>query len=118
MHHHPGTAAVAKTIPVRKLPLVQVAAAVVHIPTIKPFDAATVLAEVDTDRLVVTLENHTVVGGLFETVAAAAARAGVAKRILPVALPDEFLHAGALPTLHERYGLSVDRIVAAVLGEL
>ena len=92
--------------------------AVVHTPTIKPFDAETVLAEVNTDRLVVTLENHSVVGGLFETVAAAAARAGVAKRILPVALPDEFLHAGALPTLHERYGLSVDRIVAAVLGEL
>ena len=51
--------------------------AVVHTPTLKPFDADTVLAEVDTDRLAVTLENHTVVGGLFETVAAAAVRRGV-----------------------------------------
>ncbi|SCL21555.1 transketolase subunit B [Micromonospora pallida] len=92
--------------------------AVVHAPTIKPFDAATVLAEVDSDRLVVTLENHTVVGGLFETVASAAVRAGVAKRIVPVALPDEFLAAGALPTLHDRYGLATDRIVEKVLGEL
>ncbi len=93
-------------------------AAVVHTPTIKPFDAPTVLAEVDTDRLVVTLENHTVVGGLFETVASAAVRAGVGKRIVPIGLPDEFLAAGALPTLHDRYGLATDRIVEKILGEL
>ncbi|AHC23714.1 MULTISPECIES: transketolase family protein [Mycobacteriaceae] len=92
--------------------------AVVHTPTIKPFDAETVLAQVDTDRLVLTCENHTVVGGLFETVAAAAVQRGVAKQITPVALPDEFLAAGALPTLHDRYGLATARLVATVLERL
>lgn len=92
--------------------------AVVHTPTIKPFDADTVLGEIDTDRLAVTLENHTVVGGLFETVAAAAVQRGVHRTITPIALPDEFLAAGALPTLHDRYGLSTRRIVAAVLDRL
>jgi transketolase len=96
----------------------RVDAAVVHTPTLKPFDADTVLAEVDTDRLAVTLENHTVVGGLFETVAAAAVRRGVHRAITPVALPDEFLAAGALPTLHDRYGLSTARIVTTVLERL
>ncbi|MER6987881.1 transketolase C-terminal domain-containing protein [Saccharopolyspora hirsuta] len=93
-------------------------AAVVHTPTIKPFDAKTVLAEVDTDRLAVTLENHTVVGGLFETVASAAVRAGLSRRVVPIGLPDEFLAAGALPTLHDRYGLSRDKVVQTVLAEL
>ncbi|MGY3127692.1 transketolase [Agrococcus sp. UYP33] len=92
--------------------------AVVHSPTIKPFDAETVLAELDTPRLAFTLENHTVVGGLFSATADAAAQRGLGKRIVPIALPDEFLDAGALPTLHERYGLSKDRIVAKVLAEL
>jgi transketolase len=92
--------------------------AVVHTPTLKPFDAETVLREVDSDRLAVTLENHTVVGGLFETVAAEAARRGVHRTIVPIALPDEFLAAGALPTLHDRYGLSTRRIVASVLERL
>lgn len=92
--------------------------AVVHTPTIKPFDAETVLAQVDTDRLVLTCENHTVIGGLFETVAAAAVQRGVAKQITPVALPDEFLAAGALPTLHDRYGLATARLVATVLERL
>ncbi len=92
--------------------------AVVHTPTIKPFDAETVLAQVDTDRLVVTCENHTVIGGLFETVASAAVQRGLGKQITPVALPDEFLAAGALPTLHDRYGLATARLVATVLERL
>jgi transketolase len=92
--------------------------AVVHAPTIKPFDTETVLRELNTDRLAVTLENHSVVGGLFETVASAVVQSGVSKRVVPIALPDEFLQAGALPTLHDRYGLSVARIVEKVLGEL
>jgi transketolase len=92
--------------------------AVVHTPTIKPFDAETVLAQVDSDRLVLTCENHTVVGGLFETVAAAAVCRGLSRKITPVALPDEFLAAGALPTLHDRYGLSTQKLVTTVLERL
>jgi len=92
--------------------------AVVHTPTIKPFDADTVLRELNTDRLALTLENHTITGGLFETVASAAVLAGVHQQIRPVALPDAFLDAGALPTLHRKYGLDVDSIVTNVLDGL
>ena len=49
----------------------------------------------------------------FET-----ACAGVGNRVVPIALPDEFLAAGALPTLHDRYGLSTDSIVSKVKAEL
>jgi transketolase len=92
--------------------------AVVHAPTIKPFDEDTVLREIDTPRLAVTLENHTVIGGLFETVASAAVRRGIGGRVVPIGLPDKFLDAGALPTLHERYGLATTSIVERVLSEL
>jgi len=92
--------------------------AVLHVPTIKPFDTAAVLAATSSDRLVVTLENHTVVGGLAESVASTLAYAGQARRIVPIALPDEFLAAGALPTLHDRYGLSTDAIVTTVRSNL
>ena len=92
--------------------------AVVHTPTLKPFDTETILREVNSDRLAVTLENHTVIGGLFETVAAAAVQRGLNCTVVPIALPDEFLDAGALPTLHDRYGLSTQKIVASVLERL
>src|SRR6476620_8727542 len=91
---------------------------VLHAPTIKPLDREAILRVARTDRLVVTLENHTVVGGLSEAVASTLAFAGVGTRIVPIALPDEFLAAGALPTLHDRYGLSTSAIIARVKTEL
>ena len=94
-------------------------AAVLHVPTIKPLDREAILrAAAGTDRLLVTLENHTVVGGLAESVASCLAFAGRGRRIVPIALPDAFLDAGALPTLHDRYGLSTDAVVARVVEEL
>jgi transketolase len=92
--------------------------AVLHVPTIKPLDTEAILRAAQTDRLVLTLENHTVIGGLSEAVAATLAYAGAGARVAPIALPDEFLAAGALPTLHDRYGLSTDAIVAKVKAEL
>jgi transketolase len=92
--------------------------AVLHVPTIKPLDTEAILRAARTDRLVVTLENHTVIGGLAESVASTLAFAGVGTRVVPIALPDEFLAAGALPTLHDRYSLSTDAVVAKVKAEL
>ena len=90
--------------------------AVVHTPTLKPFDTETVLAEVDSDRLVVTCENHTVVGGLFETVAAAAVRARArAGRSCRWHCRMSSWPQARLPTLHDRYGLSRSRLVGTVL---
>jgi transketolase len=35
-----------------------------------------------------------------------------------LALPDEFLDAGALPTLHDRYGISAEKMAASLKGWL
>lgn len=89
--------------------------AVLHVPTIKPLDIATIKAEAQRKgRLVVTAENHTIAGGLGEAVAAALMREGIFVPFRQIALPDEFLDAGALPTLHDQYGLSVGRVCAQV----
>lgn len=89
--------------------------AVLHVPTLKPLDVATIAAEAARKgRLVVTAENHSIVGGLGEAVAAALMRAGVHVPFRSIALPDEFLDAGALPTLHDQYGISVAGVVDSV----
>ena len=93
----------------------KVDAAVLHTPTIKPLDEATLLAEIGKPgRLVVVAENHTVIGGLGEAVLALAMRNGVTARMRQVGLPDRFLDAGALPTLHDRYGISTTRLTEQV----
>jgi transketolase len=94
-------------------------AAVLHVPTIKPLDEATIIAQAArTGRPVVVAENHSIVGGLGEGVAGALLRAGIAPRFRQVALPDAFLDAGALPTLHDRYGISTSVMTATIRGWL
>ena len=90
---------------------------VLHVPTIKPLDEATIVAAAArTGRLTVVAENHSVIGGLGEAVAGLLLRSGVTPPFRQIGLPDAFLDAGALPTLHDRYGISTtavaDRIKA------
>lgn len=82
--------------------------AVLHCPTIKPLDEAAIVDAVrDQHRLVVVAENHSVIGGLGEAVASTLLRHRVQPARFQLAgLPDAFLDAGALPTLHDRYGIS------------
>ncbi len=97
-----------------------ISVAVLHVPTIKPLDEATILKEVGrTGRPVVVAENHTVIGGLGEAVAGAILRNGVRPAgFKQIALPDQFLDAGALPTLHDRYGLSSAAVAATIKASL
>ncbi|MGJ7579845.1 transketolase family protein [Variovorax sp. RHLX14] len=91
--------------------------AVLHVPTIKPLDDATILAEVKRlGRLVVVAENHSVIGGLGEAVASLLMRSGVATMFRQIGLPDAFLDAGALPTLHDRYGISTEMMNRQIKG--
>jgi transketolase len=90
--------------------------AVLHVPTIKPLDELAIVEAVRyKHRLVVVAENHSVVGGLGEAVASTLLRHRVQPAGFELAgLPDVFLDAGALPTLHERYGISRDALAARI----
>ena len=92
---------------------------VLHVPTIKPLDEATILAEArKPGRLVVAAENHSLIGGLGEAVATTLLRNGVTPTFRQIALPDAFLDAGALPTLHDRYGISTTAVCQQIRGWL
>ena len=89
--------------------------AVLHVPTIKPLDTATIIEACrKPGRLVVVAENHTVIGGLGEAVAATLMRAKVHPAFEHIGLPDQFLDAGALPTLHDRYGISASAVATQI----
>ena len=66
-------------------------------------------------RLVVVAENHSVIGGLGEAVASLLMREGVMPaKFRMLGLPDAFLDAGALATLHDRYGISAEKMSASL----
>ena len=98
----------------------KVDAAVLHCPTIKPLDETAIIEAVKyKNRLVVVAENHSVIGGLGESVASTLLRNRVQPAGFQLAgLPDAFLDAGALPTLHDRYGISTDGLAGRIKGWL
>lgn len=91
---------------------------IVHVPTIKPFDAATVIAAARKAKAVISLEEHTVIGGLGSAVAEALAEAGLERPPLfkRLGLPDVFPEGyGSQNSMMEKYGLSSQQIAAAAL---
>ena len=93
--------------------------AVLHVPTIKPLDEETIVREASrSGRLVIVAENHSIVGGLGEAIAGVLLRAGVTPPFRQIALPDAFLDAGALPTLHDKYGISTVAMTQSIKGWL
>jgi transketolase len=102
----------------KRLEADRVDVAVLHVPTIKPLDVETIRREcVKTGRMVIVAENHSIVGGLGEAVAGELMRSGIhPPAFRQIALPDAFLDAGALPTLHDRYGISTDAMTTSIRG--
>ncbi|WP_312940371.1 transketolase C-terminal domain-containing protein [Oscillibacter sp.] len=94
-------------------------AAVLHVPTIKPLDRETILAEVKkSGRLVVTAENHSIVGGLGSLVANLLVDEQVSAVLKKIALPDRYLAAGTLQTLQDTYGVSTKTVISQVKSYL
>jgi transketolase len=91
-----------------------VSVGVLHVPTIKPFDSATVASFAASVDHVITAENHVVIGGLASLVVETMFDAGVGKRVTRIGLPDRYIECGAVPTLQQRYGLTTEAIVETI----
>jgi transketolase len=88
-----------------------VAAAVINVPVIKPLDGATVAAMARRSRIVITVENHTIVGGLGSAIAEALAEAGISAPLRRLGIADTFAEAGSREYLFAKYGLGTQNIV-------
>jgi transketolase len=95
-----------------------VTTAVINAPVIKPLDKTTIVAVARKSRLLVTAENHTVIGGLGSAVAEAIAEAGVPTQLHRIGLQDVFAESGSREFLFSRYGLGTQDIVDAVWRRL
>jgi len=91
-----------------------------HVSTLKPFnDPALLEAAASAKYGVVTMENHTILGGLGTATAELMAEAGVGKRLVRIGLKDTFIHGASRPYLMREYGLdalSLVRHVENLLG--
>jgi transketolase len=91
-----------------------------HITTHKPFNDPQVLdALQEAQRGIITMENHTVMGGLGTAVAEMMAEHGIGKRLVRIGLKDTYAHGASKPYLMKKYELdamSLVRTVEKLLG--
>ncbi|MBI1916542.1 MAG: transketolase [Planctomycetes bacterium] len=94
-----------------------VAATVLHVPTIKPLDTEAILTCAADVPVVVTIEEHSVIGGMGSAVAEVVAEAGFSpgKQFRRIGIPDRFPDQyGSQASLMERCAITTARLVEVV----
>lgn len=86
-----------------------------HVSSHKPFGDPRILESIGRSRSgVITLENHTIVGGLGSAVAELMAENAVGKRLLRLGLKDTYAHGASRPYLMREYGLDAPALVKGI----
>lgn len=90
-----------------------------HVTTHKPFeDPAIAEAIRAANSLVVTIENHTIIGGLGTEVAERMAEIGAGVPLLRIGIPDTFAHGASAEYLSDHFGLTAPRIIEQIATRL
>lgn len=101
----------------RQLEQEGISATVIDMHTLKPFDEAAILEAARTTRCIVTVEEHSIFGGLGAAVAEVTAQQ-VPTRLLILGIPDENVVHGSSPEVFAHYGLDRQGIFNHVLNLL
>jgi transketolase len=86
----------------------------VHVSSLKPLDVETIGQAAAAPRAgVITIENHSIIGGLGSAVAEVMAETGAARPLIRLGLQDTFAHGASRPYLLREYGLDAQAVVEA-----
>lgn len=88
-------------------------ATVINMPTLKPIDKE-LIHRYTNSKLIVTVEDHTVIGGLGTAVAEVLAEIQHSTSLLRIGIQDQFVESGPPADLYEKYGLTVAGIVKQI----
>ncbi len=86
-----------------------------HISTLKPFTDPQVVDAIQKAKFgVITMENHTIIGGLGSATAEIIAEQGIGKRLTRIGLQDRYAHGASRHYLMKEYGLDALALVRAI----
>lgn len=95
-----------------------VSASVVHIGSLKPIDAEGLLAAVRGARLIVTVEEHNVLGGLGGLVSEIVAAEGASAPVEKIGVEDVWGESAPNDYLLDKYGMSAEKVAERVQRRL
>ncbi|MDR1753967.1 MAG: transketolase family protein, partial [Eubacterium sp.] len=89
-------------------------ARVINIHTIKPLDDELVLRAASETGKIITVEEHSIIGGLGSAVAELVSESDSPVRVIRIGVNDIFGHSGPAVPLLKEFGLSAENIVKNV----
>jgi len=95
-----------------------IAASVVNVSTIKPLDVSLICLIAHQASLVVTVEEHSIIGGLGSAIAECLLENGNSRRLLRLGVRDVFGESGSADELLEKHGLQPESIAASIQAAL
>lgn len=113
-----GTMVYESLVAAKKLDTLGVSASVTNMHTVKPLDSYAIDCVCSDAALLVTIEEHGVIGGLGGAVAEYMAKRGGAPRQLFIGLPDKFGKNGDYKYLLQKYGLTGELIAVNIITAL
>lgn len=86
-----------------------------HISTLKPFNDESVLEAIRNSKYgVITMENHSIIGGLGTIVAEKMAEDGIGKKLVRIGIKDTFVHGASKQYLMKEYGLDATALISEI----
>ena len=79
----------------KKLESENINCTVINMHTIKPLDEEAIIKANEKHKLIVTAEEHNVIGGLYSAVTEVLCKQGIHVPVVPIGINDFFVHAGS-----------------------
>ncbi len=95
-----------------------VSCSVINMHTLKPIDVIAIMEANEKHKLLVTAEEHSIIGGLYGAVAEVLCKEGVHKPVLPIGINDLFVRAGSYDWQMEQSGLEPNYMKDGILIKL
>ena len=92
-------------------------ATVVNVSSIKPIDEESIKELLRSHKRAYTLEEHSVIGGLYSAVAEVKAKTDIATPVTPIGVNDVFGESGKMKDVLEKYGLTAAHVIEVVKGQ-
>ena len=92
----------------------EIDATVVNVSCLKPVDEKDILELLKSHKRAYTCEEHSIIGGLYSTIAEIKAKTDITTRITPIGINDTFGESGKMKDVLEKYGLTAKHILEVV----
>ncbi len=92
-------------------------ATVVNVTSVKPIDKDSIVSLLREHKKAYTLEEHSIIGGLFSAISEVKASTDISTPIYPIGVNDVFGQSGKMKDVLDKFGLTSKHIVEVVKGE-